>query len=168
MPSGLARYQGYTGHIPRTGVPPEAYTPPMDSNAAKEQSRDGGKNRGGLPKHVQDHHSSKSDPKLSSPTPGGMYHGSYHPVSGRSQPVLPPQLENPPGRGESGTSSREKTQNKLLSIQEQELRVLGKTFLKEDPRFEILRQNTFCSIFPFSFCRGCDLNSLYFCYSVIS
>lgn len=129
MSSGPARYQGYPGHLQRTGVPPEAYPPAMDSNVAKEQSRDGGKNRGGLPKHVQDQHgpSSKSDPKLSSASPGGMYPGSYPSASGRPQHLLPPQSDNPPGRGESGTPSREKTQNKPMSIQEQELRALGKT-----------------------------------------
>jgi len=110
-------------------MPPEAYPPVMDSNVAKEQSRDGGKNRGGLPKHLQDQHgpSSKSDPKLSCPSPGGMYPGSYPSAPGRPQHLLPPQSDNPPGRGESGTPSREKTQNKAMSIQEQELRVLGKT-----------------------------------------
>lgn len=129
MPSGPARYQGYPGHLQRTGMPPEAYPPAMDSSAAKEQSRDGGKNRGGLPKHVQDQHGplSKSDPKLSSPSQGGIYAGSYPSASGRSQHLLPPQSENPPGRGESSTPSREKTQNKQMSIQEQELRALGKT-----------------------------------------
>lgn len=129
MPSGPARYQGYPGHLQRTGVPPEAYPPAMDSSVAKEQSRDGGKNRGGLPKHVQDQHgpSSKSDPKLSSPSPGGMYPGSYPSSSSRPQHLLPQQSDNPPGRGESGTPSREKTQNKQMSIQEQELRALGKT-----------------------------------------
>lgn len=129
MPSGPTRYQGYPGHLQRTGVPPEAYAPVVDSSAAKEQSRDVGKNRGGLPKHVQEQHgpSSKSDPKLSSPSPGGIYPSSYPSAAGRSQHLLPPQLENPPGRGESGTPSREKTQNKVMSIQEQELRALGKT-----------------------------------------
>uniref|UniRef100_A0A8D3CQY0 Nuclear receptor corepressor 2 n=1 Tax=Scophthalmus maximus TaxID=52904 RepID=A0A8D3CQY0_SCOMX len=129
MPSGPARYQSYPGHLQRTGVPPESYPPVMDPSIAKEQSRDGGKTRGGLPKHVQDQHgpSIKSDPKLSSPGPGGIYPGSYLSVSGRPQHLLPPQSDNPPGRGESGTPSREKTQNKPMSIQEQELRALGKT-----------------------------------------
>lgn len=99
----------------------------MDPSAAKEQSRDGGKNRGGPLKHVQDHHLSKSDPKLASPTPGGIYPGSYPPAPSRSEHLLPPQSENLPGRGESSTPSREKTQNKPMSIQEQELRALGKT-----------------------------------------
>uniref|UniRef100_A0A665WLJ2 Nuclear receptor corepressor 2 n=1 Tax=Echeneis naucrates TaxID=173247 RepID=A0A665WLJ2_ECHNA len=128
LPSGSSRYQGYPGHLQRTGVPPEAYPNVMDSSVAKEQSRDGGKIRGGLPKHVPEQHgpSSKSDPKLSSPSPG-IYPGSYPPASGRTQHLLPPQSDNPPGRGESGTPSREKTQNKPMSIQEQELRVLGKT-----------------------------------------
>uniref|UniRef100_A0A3Q0SM03 Nuclear receptor corepressor 2 n=1 Tax=Amphilophus citrinellus TaxID=61819 RepID=A0A3Q0SM03_AMPCI len=127
MPSGSSHYQSYPGHLHRTGVLPEAYPPAMDSNVAKEQSRDAGKNRGGLPKHVQDQHgpSSKSDPKLSSPSPGGMYSGSYSSASGRSQHLLPLQSDNPPGRGESGTPSREKTQNKPMSIQEQELRALA-------------------------------------------
>lgn len=127
MPSGPARYQGYPG--PRTGVPPEAYPPVIDSSVAKDQSRDGGKNRGGLPKHMQDQHGppSKSDPKLSSPSPGGIFPGSYPSASGRPPHLLPPQSDNPPGRGESGTPSREKTQNKAMSIQEQELRALGKT-----------------------------------------
>lgn len=126
MPSAPARYQGFPGHR-GMGVPPEAYPSSMDASVAKEQSRDGGKNRGGLPKHVQDQHgpSSKSDPKLSSPSQGGLYPGSY--TSTRPQHLLPPQTDNPPGRGESGTPSREKTQNKQTSFQEQELRALGKT-----------------------------------------
>lgn len=124
MPSGSTRYQAYSGHLQRTGVPPEGYQTGMD----KDLGRDGGKNRG-VPKHVQDQHglSSKSDPKLSCPSPGGMYPGSYPSASGRPPHLLPPQLDNPPGRGESGTPSREKTQNKPMSIQEQELRALGKT-----------------------------------------
>lgn len=128
MPSAPARYQGYPGHR-GMGVPPEAYPPAMDAIVAKEQSRDGGKNRGGLPKHVQDQHgpSSKPDPKLSSPSQGGIYPGSYASASTRPQHLMPPQTDNPPGRGESGTPSREKTQNKQMSIQEQELRALGKT-----------------------------------------
>lgn len=128
MPSGPGRYQGYPSHLQRTGVPPEAYPPVVDSSVAKEQSRDGGKIRGGLPKHVQDQHgpSSKSDPKLSSPSPG-IYPGSYTSASSRPQHLMPPQSDNPPGRGECGTPSREKTQNKPMSIQEQELRALGKT-----------------------------------------
>lgn len=128
MPPGPSRYQGYPGHLQRTGVPPEAYPSAMDSSIAKEQSRDGGKNRGILPKHLQDQHgpSSKSDPKLSNPNQGGLYPGSYPSASGR-QHLLPLQSDNPPGRGESGTPSREKTQNKPMSIQEQELRALGKT-----------------------------------------
>uniref|UniRef100_A0A673A1N6 Nuclear receptor corepressor 2 n=1 Tax=Sphaeramia orbicularis TaxID=375764 RepID=A0A673A1N6_9TELE len=113
--SSVLRYS-YPGHL-RTGI------------IAKEQSRDGSKNRGGLPKHVQDQHgpSSKSDPKLSNLSPGGLYPGSYPSGSSRPQHLLPPQSDNPPGRGESGTPSREKTQNKPMSIQEQELRALGKT-----------------------------------------
>lgn len=127
MPSGPARYQSYPGHLQRTSVPPEAYAPAMEANAAKEQSREGGKTRAGLPKHMQEQHMSKSEPKLSSPVPGGLYPGSYPPPSGRSQHLLPPQMETPPCRGESGTPSREKTQSKPMSIQEQDLRVLGKT-----------------------------------------
>uniref|UniRef100_A0A8C5G939 Nuclear receptor corepressor 2-like n=1 Tax=Gouania willdenowi TaxID=441366 RepID=A0A8C5G939_GOUWI len=128
VPPGSSRYQGYPGQIQRTGVTSEAYLPAMDSNVAKEQSRDGGKNRGGLPKHGQDQHgSSRSDPKLSSPSPGGLYPSPYPPSAGRPQHLLPVQLDNPSGRGESGTPSREKTQNKQMSIQEQELRALGKT-----------------------------------------
>lgn len=126
MPSGPARYQSYPSHLQRTSVPPEAYTPSMDSNAGKEQSREGGKNRGGLPKHLQEQHMSKSEPKLSSPVPGGLYPGTYPPPSSRSQHLLPPQSETPPSRGESGTPSREKTQSKPMTIQEHELRVLGK------------------------------------------
>lgn len=125
MPSGPARYQGYPTHLQRTSVPPEAYAPALDPNAAKEQSREGGKSRGGLPKHLQEQHISKSEPKLSSPIPGGLYPGSYPPPSSRSQHLLPAQSETPPGRGDSGTPSREKSQSKAMS--EQELRVLGKS-----------------------------------------
>uniref|UniRef100_A0A672JLZ3 Nuclear receptor corepressor 2 n=1 Tax=Salarias fasciatus TaxID=181472 RepID=A0A672JLZ3_SALFA len=129
MTPGSSRYQGYPGHLLRTGVAPEGYPPAMDSSVAKEQSRDGGKSRGSLPKHVQEQHgsSSKSEQKLSSPSPGGPYTGSYPSATSRPPHLLPPQSENPPGRGESGTPSREKTQNKPMSIQEQELRALGKT-----------------------------------------
>lgn len=106
-------------------MPPEAYAPAMDSSIAKEQSRDGGKNRG-LPKHVQDQLGppGKSDPKLSSPSQAGIYPGSYASASGRPQHLL---QEPPPGRGESSTPSRENTQIKQMSIQEQQLRALGKT-----------------------------------------
>lgn len=136
MPSGPARYQSYPSHLQRTSVPPEAYTPSMDSNAAKEQSREGGKNRGGLPKHMQEQHMSKSESKLSSPVPGGLYPGTYPPPSSRSQHLLPPQSETPPSRGESGTPSREKTQNKPMTIQEHELRVLGKITPLWDMEFD--------------------------------
>ncbi|XP_064882678.1 nuclear receptor corepressor 2 isoform X5 [Oncorhynchus nerka] len=119
---GSNRYPGY------------AYQQSMDS---KEMSRDGGKSRGGLPKHTQDQHgpsisSSKSDPKLASPNQGGYpspypqgSSASHH--SGRPPHLLPPQSDSAAGRGESGTPSREKTQNKPMSVQEQELRALGKT-----------------------------------------
>uniref|UniRef100_A0A673Z3J2 Nuclear receptor corepressor 2 n=1 Tax=Salmo trutta TaxID=8032 RepID=A0A673Z3J2_SALTR len=120
---GSNRYPGY------------GYQQSMDS---KEMVRDGGKSRGGLPKHTQDQHgpsisSSKSDPKLASPNQGGYPSpypqgsaASHH--SGRPPPhLLPPQSDNAAGRGESGTPSREKTQNKPMSVQEQELRALGKT-----------------------------------------
>ncbi|KAM9744671.1 nuclear receptor corepressor 2 isoform 3-T4 [Menidia menidia] len=129
MPSGSSRYQAYSGHLQRTGVPPDAYPPATDSSIVKEQGRDGGKPRGGLPKHVQDQHgtSGKSDPKMSSSSPGGAYPGAYAPGSGRSQHLLPLQSDISSGRGESSTPSREKTQNKPMSVQEQELRSLGKT-----------------------------------------
>uniref|UniRef100_A0A8C7MKM3 Nuclear receptor corepressor 2 n=1 Tax=Oncorhynchus kisutch TaxID=8019 RepID=A0A8C7MKM3_ONCKI len=119
---GSNRYPGY------------AYQQSMDS---KEMGRDGGKSRGGLPKHTQDQHgpsisSSKSDPQLASPNQGGYpspypqgSSASHH--SGRPPHLLPPQSDNAAGRGESGTPSREKTQNKPMSVQEQELRSLGKT-----------------------------------------
>ena len=132
MPSGANRYPGYS-HLQRTGVP-EGYPSGMDPNGAKDLGRDGGKSRGGLPKHTQDPHgmsSGKAEPKLSSP--GGMYPGPYSQapasshLSGRPPHLLAPQSDNPPGRGDSGTPSREKTQNKAMSIQEQELRALGKT-----------------------------------------
>ncbi|XP_055367301.1 nuclear receptor corepressor 2 isoform X4 [Betta splendens] len=128
-PSGQTHYQGYSGHLQRIAVPPEAYPPAMDPSVAKEQGRDGGKSRGGLSKHVQEQlvPSGKSDSKLSSPSPGALYPGPYPSSSSRPQHLLPPQSDNPPARGESGTPSREKTQNKQMSIQEQELRVLGKT-----------------------------------------
>ncbi|MEQ2217676.1 hypothetical protein XENOCAPTIV_018743 [Xenoophorus captivus] len=129
MPSGSSRYQGFHGTFQKTGVPPDVYQSAMDSNVAKEQNRDGGKSRGGLPKHLQDQHgtSSKSDPKLCSPSPGGIYPSSYPIALGRLQHLLPSQSDNPSGREESGTPSREKNQNKPMSVQEQDLRSLGKT-----------------------------------------
>uniref|UniRef100_A0A3P9AIK9 Nuclear receptor corepressor 2 n=1 Tax=Esox lucius TaxID=8010 RepID=A0A3P9AIK9_ESOLU len=127
---GSNRYPGY-GHLQRTGVPSEGYPPSMDS---KEMGRDGGKSRGGLPKHTDQHgppmSSSKSEPKLASPNQGG-YPGPYPQAppashhSGRPSHLLPPQSDNPAGRGESGTPSREKTVNKPMSVQEQELRALA-------------------------------------------
>uniref|UniRef100_A0A3B3CAN1 Nuclear receptor corepressor 2 n=1 Tax=Oryzias melastigma TaxID=30732 RepID=A0A3B3CAN1_ORYME len=127
VPSGSSRYQGYPAHLQRTGVPPDSFPPALESSITKEQNRDGGKSRG-LPKHMQEQHgaSSKPEPKLSSPSPGLMYPGAYAPASGRPQHLLPHQSENPSGRGESGTPGREKTQNKAMAIQEQELRSLGK------------------------------------------
>lgn len=127
MPSA-SRYQGFHGNFQKTGMPPEAYSSAMDLNVAKEQNRDGGKSRGGLPKHLQDQHgsSTKSDPKLCSPGPGGMFAGSYPPASGRPQHLPPSQSDNPSGREESGTPGREKTQSKQMSVQEQDLRTLGK------------------------------------------
>uniref|UniRef100_A0A8C6Q107 Nuclear receptor corepressor 2 n=1 Tax=Nothobranchius furzeri TaxID=105023 RepID=A0A8C6Q107_NOTFU len=129
MPIRSSPYQGYPGSFPKTGVPPEGYTPAMDSSVAKEPSRDGGKPRGSLLKHAQEQHgaSGKSDPKLSSPNPGGIYPSSYPPPSVRPQHLPPPQSGSSSGREEGGTPSREKTQNKLMSTQEQELRSLGKT-----------------------------------------
>lgn len=78
---------------------------------------------------MQEQHgpSSKSEPKMSSTSPGLIYPGSYNPASGRPQHLLSHQSENPSGRGESGTPGRDKTQNKAIAIQEQELRSLGKT-----------------------------------------
>lgn len=108
-------------------MPPEAYAPAVDSGAAKEQNREGGKARPGLPKHMQEQHMGKSEPKLSSPIPGGLYPGSYPPPPSRSQHLLPAQPETPPARGESATPGREKSQSKAMSMQEQELRALGKT-----------------------------------------
>ena len=128
MPSGSSRYPGYPSHLQRTGQPPEAY--PSGGDPTKELGRDGCKSRGGLPKHMQEQMgpSGKADPKLSGSSPGVVYPGSYPPGSGRPpQHLIPPQSDPPGARGESGTSSREKTQNKAVSIQEQELRALGKT-----------------------------------------
>uniref|UniRef100_A0A3B3U7X8 Nuclear receptor corepressor 2 n=1 Tax=Poecilia latipinna TaxID=48699 RepID=A0A3B3U7X8_9TELE len=121
-----SRYPGFHGSFQKTGVPPDAYQSAMDSSVAKEQNRDGGKSRGGLPKHLQEQHgaSSKSDPKLCGPGPGGIYPGSYPPSAGR---LLPSQSDNPSGREDSGTPSREKTQNKPMSVQEQDIRTLGKS-----------------------------------------
>lgn len=125
MPSA-SRYQGFHAPFQKSGVPPDAYQSAMDSNVVKEQNRDGGKSRGSLPKHLQEQHgtSSKSDPKLCSPSPGGLFPGSYPPPAGR---LLPSQSDNPSGREDGGTQSREKTQNKPMSVQEQDIRTLGKT-----------------------------------------
>lgn len=111
MASGSSRYQGYPG-----------YPPAMDSNVAKEpQGRDGGKARGGLPKHMQGQHgpSSKSDPKLPGPSPGEMYHIS---------PVRLERPDNPPVRDDN----REKTQNKPRPVQDPDDVSFGKTTMSAD------------------------------------
>ncbi|TRY98024.1 hypothetical protein DNTS_008744 [Danionella cerebrum] len=124
-PPGSARYQGVTGHLQRTGLASEAYPSGSDP-----KEREGGKShgRGGLPKH-QDH--SKSDPKLASPGAGGNYPSPYSQgpgshLSSRGHPLLATEsnISNP---SHSSVSSRDKTQNKVMSIQEHELRALGKT-----------------------------------------
>lgn len=108
----------------------EPYPQLIDSSLAKDQNRDGAKIRsaaagagGLLPKHMQEQHGAnvKSDPKRSSP---GICPSSYGPAAGRPPHLLPPQSEN---NGGGGGASREKTQNKQMSVQEQELRSLGKT-----------------------------------------
>lgn len=110
----------------------EPYPQLIDSSLAKDQNRDGAKIRsaagagGLLPKHMQEQHGAnvKSDPKRSSP---GICPSSYGPAAGRPPHLLPPQSENNGGGGGGGGASREKTQNKQMSVQEQELRSLGKT-----------------------------------------
>lgn len=130
----------------------------MDSNVAKEpQGRDGGKARGGLPKHMQGHHgsSSKSDPKLPSPSPGEIYHTSYSPAPGRSQHLLPPQLDNPSGRDESSTSSKEKTQNKQMSMQDLDDGSFGKTTMTAT-KFINFKDHQGCALENyFSKCQKC-------------
>uniref|UniRef100_A0A8B9H546 Nuclear receptor corepressor 2 n=1 Tax=Astyanax mexicanus TaxID=7994 RepID=A0A8B9H546_ASTMX len=76
--------------------------------------------------------SSKSEPKLASPGTPGVY--PYIPGAhiGRGLPLLAPENSVGPSSGGGGGSSsnapsREKTQNKAMSIQEHELRALGKT-----------------------------------------
>lgn len=137
-PPGSARYQGFSGHL-RSGLANEGYPSGTDSNS-KDSNRDGGKShgRGGLPKH-QDLSSSKSDPKLASPGAGGSYPSPYSQAPGahlglptsRGHPLLASESNSSiPSRGGDGissASSREKTQNKVMSIQEHELRALGKT-----------------------------------------
>ncbi|RXN14706.1 nuclear receptor corepressor 2-like protein [Labeo rohita] len=139
-PPGSARYQGFSGHL-RSGLANEGYPSGTDSNA-KDLNRDGGKShgRGGLPKHQDLSSSSKSDPKLASP--GGSYPSPYSQAPGahlglptsRGHPLLASEsnsgsssIPSRGGDGISSASSREKTQNKVMSIQEHELRALGKT-----------------------------------------
>lgn len=115
MPSVSSRYQVYPG-----------YPPAMDPNVAKEhQGRDGGKARGGLPKHMQGQHgpSSKSDPKLPSPGPGEIYQIS---------PVRLEKLDNPSGRDDTSSSNREKTQNKQRPVQDPDDGPFGKTSISAD------------------------------------
>uniref|UniRef100_A0A673K8U7 Nuclear receptor corepressor 2-like n=1 Tax=Sinocyclocheilus rhinocerous TaxID=307959 RepID=A0A673K8U7_9TELE len=110
-PPGSARYQGFSGHL-RSGLANEGYPSGTDSNA-KDSNRDGGKShgRGGLPKH-QD---------LSSSSNRG------HPLLASENNSGSGSIPSRGGDGISSASSREKTQNKVMSIQEHELRALGKT-----------------------------------------
>ncbi|KTF82950.1 hypothetical protein cypCar_00017388, partial [Cyprinus carpio] len=141
-PPGSARYQGFSGHL-RSGLANEGYPSGTDSNA-KDLSRDGIKShgRGGLSKHQDLQSSSKPDPKLASPGAGGSYPSPYSQASSvhlglptsRGHPLLVSESNSAsssiPSRGGDGissASSREKTQNKVMSIQEHELRALGKT-----------------------------------------
>uniref|UniRef100_A0A8C2I2S9 Nuclear receptor corepressor 2 n=1 Tax=Cyprinus carpio TaxID=7962 RepID=A0A8C2I2S9_CYPCA len=141
-PPGSARYQGFSGHL-RSGLANEGYLSGTDSNA-KDLSRDGIKShgRGGLSKHQDLQSSSKPDPKLSSPGAGGSYPSPYSQASSahlglptsRGHPLLVSEsnsgsssIPSRGGDGISSASSREKTQNKVMSIQEHELRALGKT-----------------------------------------
>uniref|UniRef100_A0A8C1VBW6 Nuclear receptor corepressor 2 n=1 Tax=Cyprinus carpio TaxID=7962 RepID=A0A8C1VBW6_CYPCA len=141
-PPGSARYQGFSGHL-RSGLANDGYPSGTDSNA-KDSNRDGGKShgRGGLPKHQDLSSSSKSDPKLASPGAGGSYPSPYSQAPGahlglptsRGHPLLASEnnsgsssIPSRGGDGISSASSREKTQNKVMSIQEHELRALGKT-----------------------------------------
>lgn len=133
-PPGSARYQSF-GLLQRPG---DGY--PSSSDPSAKDSRDRGKShgRGGLPKHQDISSSSKSDPKLASPGAGGAYSSPYSQAPGahHGMPLSRhPLLENSAGSsipsrggdGVSSASSREKTQNKVMSIQEHELRALGKT-----------------------------------------
>uniref|UniRef100_A0A8C1NUP9 Nuclear receptor corepressor 2 n=1 Tax=Cyprinus carpio TaxID=7962 RepID=A0A8C1NUP9_CYPCA len=141
-PPGSARYQGFSGHL-RSGLANEGYLSGTDSNA-KDLSRDGIKShgRGGLSKHQDLQSSSKPDPKLASPGAGGSYPSPYSQASSahlglptsRGHPLLVSEsnsgsssIPSRGGDGISSASSREKTQNKVMSIQEHELRALGKT-----------------------------------------
>lgn len=141
-PPGSARYHGFSGHL-RSGLANEGYPSGTDSNA-KDSNRDGGKShgRGGLPKHQDLSSSSKSDPKLASPGAGGSYPSPYSQAPGahlglptsRGHPLLASEsnsgsssIPSRGGDGISSASSREKSQNKVMSIQEHELRALGKT-----------------------------------------
>ncbi|KAG5280932.1 hypothetical protein AALO_G00065600 [Alosa alosa] len=113
----------------------------MDPSGGKDLSRDGvsKSHRGGgvLPRNPQDSSSSssgKSDPKLASPGPGGGYPSPYAPAAIMGHPQSRGHLlleggGSAGGRGGDGANapSREKTQSKAMSVQEEELRALGKT-----------------------------------------
>lgn len=136
-PPGSARYQSF-GLLQRPG---DGY--PSSSDTSAKDSRDGGKShgRGGVPKHQDISSSSKSDSKLASPGAGGSYPSPYSQAPGghhglplsRGHPLLAPENSGSSsipfrgGDGVSSASSREKTQNKVMSKQEHELRALGKT-----------------------------------------
>ncbi|XP_031426191.1 nuclear receptor corepressor 2 isoform X4 [Clupea harengus] len=146
LPQGSSRYQGYGSHLQRQGLPGDAYQGGMDAGGGKDLSREGvGKShRGGgvLPKNPQDSSASssgKSDPKLASPGQGGVYSSPYTQASllghqqGRGHPLLDSGggAASAGGRGDGSgggsAPSREKTQSKAMSVQEEELRALGKT-----------------------------------------
>ncbi|XP_076852056.1 nuclear receptor corepressor 2-like, partial [Brachyhypopomus gauderio] len=139
VPQGSSRYQAYSGHLQRAGVPGDAYPTAPDPGVAKELTRESSKSqgRGALPKH-QDLSSSKNESKRTSPSAAPCYPSPYGPaaathmglVPGRGHPLLALESSGGPVAGRSGesvvsTSSREKTQSKVMSIQEQELRALG-------------------------------------------
>ncbi|XP_041083927.1 nuclear receptor corepressor 2-like isoform X2 [Polyodon spathula] len=143
--SPAGRYTGYNPQLQRPITSAETYQPGMDpANVPKGdlgRGQEGGKaerhhNKASSntmkPKHAQEHTASpaKTEPRTLIATLGAGYNSQYQPQQGRNHQILPHQHPHTlPSSDQAANEhpSRENTQNKAVSVQEQELRALGKT-----------------------------------------